>query len=294
MSCEPQASGHQQSIAWVELGYYLGMALGLMIWKLLGIHLELGEALLIDACFQFIAGFLDYWSKTLPEIRISKEEQKTQNHHQLISSVQWCWRLASAVIFFTIGIQIIIFNSSHHVSETFGSYMIGLFYLGVAAAAYLCNQYQVSIRWHDDNRAYIQTINQQLGVRLDFFSVMSTLAVIGIVYVVSLNYLMDVFSAIVICLFIFVAAFFYELMSLTLLDRLGYEERTVGSSGMIMKTYGLMGLGSAISLWILELMDHYLMSSMITVLVCMFFATSLITKRNLSPNKNHAYQPIEF
>lgn len=288
-----QASGHQQSIAWVELGYYLGMALGLMIWKLLGINLELSTALLIDACFQFMAGFLDYRSNAFPDAIVAKVKQSVQNYHQEADSVQWCWKLASAVVFFTIGIQIVIFNSSHHVVEALSSYMIGLFYLGVATAAYICSQYKILITWNDQNKwGYIQTRDGKINLNLIFFSLISTLAVIGTIYLVNLKDLNYLFNTMFICFFVFMASFFYEVISLALLDRLGYEEKTSGASGMIMRTYGLMGLGSAVSLWGLDLINNYFSSSIITALVCMCIGTVLICKRHVRTNTTFSLQEI--
>lgn len=42
-----KSSACQQSIAWVEFGYYLGMVLGLVIWKLFNINIGLSSALIL-------------------------------------------------------------------------------------------------------------------------------------------------------------------------------------------------------------------------------------------------------
>ncbi|MDP1603659.1 MAG: hypothetical protein Q8M03_10390 [Legionella sp.] len=269
-----QASGQQQSIAWVELGYYAGMVLGLIIWKLLGINVGLGTALVMDACFQFIAGILDYCGNAMPENGVAHEKQQIQINSELEliqCNPQWCWRLAGAVIFTTIGIQVVIFNSSHYVSETFSAHIIGTFYFGVAAAAFICNKYKIYITWKDNNNiASIQGYYTKMKIGLLSLTLASLMAVIMAIYLINLNnpsvFINDTYNKVLICLFVFVAAFSYEIISLTILDRLGYEEKRIGRSGMIMQTYGLMGLGAAVSLWMLGLMENHYTSSIITIL----------------------------
>lgn len=275
-----EASGHQQSIAWVELGYYLGMGLGLILWKLIGINVGLGAALLIDACLQFFAGILDYRSNVFPKPIIQKQKQSTPINPPTTHNTLWCWKLASAVIFFTIGIQIVIFNSSHYVLETLSANMIGIFYFGVATAAFICNHYKIYIAWDAHNKfAYIHLKNSNIRFSLTWFSLISALAVIATAYYATLNddsVLNDLF----VYFFVFTAAFFYEVISLVILDRLGYEEKMIHSSGMIMRTYGLMGLASAVSLWILGFLDYYFIGSTLTVVLCVAFSLLFISRRD--------------
>ncbi len=48
---------------------------------------------------------------------------------------------------------------------------------------------------------------------------------------------------------------------------------------MIMRTYGLMGLGAAIAFWTLGLMENHLTSSLLTLGVCLSFVTITVFKR---------------
>lgn len=284
-----KAAEHQHSIAWVEFGYYMGMVLGLIIWKLLGINLGLGTALIIDASFQFMAGILDLKNFTLDtvahnksnsEIKINSESQSDQY------SSQWCWKLAGAVVFITIGVQVVIFNTAHYVADAFGSYILATFYFGVAAAAFMCNKYKAYISWNHENRlATINTNNTQKPHEFNFLFLIliSALAVIVVISQIYMNKLIIdnmFFNGLFICTFVFIAAFIYEVISISLLDRVGYEEKKLNGSGMIMRTYGLMGLGAAIGFWTLGLMDDHLTSSMITLGVCLSFATIAVTKRS--------------
>ena len=49
---------------------------------------------------------------------------------------------------------------------------------------------------------------------------------------------------------------------------------------MVMRTYGLMGLGAAAWFWTLGLMDDHLISSIVTLALCLSFATLIVMKRN--------------
>lgn len=289
------ASSHQQSIAWVEFGYYIGMVLGLIIWKLLGINIELGTALIIDALFQFIAGILDLRSfklekgsaKSKEEIAIVSEPQS------VLCSSEWCWKLAGAVVFITIGIQVVVFNAAHYVGDVFSSYILATFYFGVASAAFVCNKYKISIYWDKENALATITTNTERVIKFNFLSLIfaATLSVIVVIYNIDLNKLISdnlFLNGLFICAFVFIAAFIYEIISISLLDRIGYEEKKLKGSGMIMRTYGLMGLGAAMGFWTLGFMEDHLASSLITLGASISFATISVLKRtNKKAGINH-------
>lgn len=283
------ASGHQQSIAWVEFGYYIGMALGLVIWKLLDIHIELGTALIIDAIFQFVAGILDLRNVRVDNVSLdeSKQDMPVITDPPLTQySSEWCWKLASAVVLITIGVQVVIFNIAHYVTDVFGSYILATFYLGVATAAFICNKFKISISWGIENHLATMTTSTGKIIRLNFLFLIFMLAIAVAIVIpnMDLNRLMTgsmLFHGLFICIFVFISAFIYEVISVSLLDRIGYEEKKLGGSGMIMRTYGLMGLGAAIGFWTLGLMDDHLISSVVTVVTCLSFATMTVLKRHV-------------
>ena len=62
-----ESSGKEQSIAWVEFGYYFGMVLGLVVWKLSGFTISLIAALLLDFILQCCAGLLDIKAFSMKE-----------------------------------------------------------------------------------------------------------------------------------------------------------------------------------------------------------------------------------
>ena len=78
---------------------------------------------------------------------------------------------------------------------------------------------------------------------------------------------------------VFTAAFFYEVLALAILDRIGLEERNFSASGMIIHTYGLMGIGAAISLWLLNIVKSPLVCLLFTLGACIIVAILMIWKR---------------
>lgn len=288
------ASGYQQSIAWVEFGYYSGMVLGLIIWKLLGINIGLGAALIIDALFQFIAGILDLRSFSMEKgsLDVSKPGVKSVFAAESMQySAAWCWKLAKAVIFITIGIQVVVFNTTHYVAYAFGSYILATFYFGVAVAAFTCSKYKIYLSWNNANQlANIMADNTRKKITFNFLFLvlLSATAVVGVIYSVYFNQSMIdnmFFNGVFICVNVFIAAFIYEVLSLALLDRIGYEEKQCHGSGMIMRTYGLMGVGATIGCWILSLAHDNVLSSLITLVVCIACATILVLKRSYTGSK---------
>jgi hypothetical protein len=121
--------------------------------------------------------------------------------------------------------------------------------------------------------------------RFSWLALIAALAVMAAVYSMTRSDPIEINNYIstngLVCFFVFIAAFAYEIISLVILDRLGYEEARIGRSGMIMRTYGLMGLGSAMSLWILSFVDNYFKSATVTVLLCIGFSIAILSKRNL-------------
>lgn len=75
----------------------------------------------IDGIFQFVAGALDLQNVKLEKKLLNKSKQKNATVTSKLQLDQyclvWCWKLASAVVFLTIGTQVIIFNIAHYDSK---------------------------------------------------------------------------------------------------------------------------------------------------------------------------------
>lgn len=152
-----KAAGQRQGIAWVELGYYSGVIIGLILWVFLGININITAALLVDAFLQLSAGILD-----LIENKISQKKEITSEKEIVhISSLQkqdkiWQWRLAFGVMFLTIGVQVVIFNLAHKVHENLSPYVLAIFYFGATISALFCKKFNVRLEWNVDNKITVQ------------------------------------------------------------------------------------------------------------------------------------------
>ena len=86
-------------------------------------------------------------------------------------------------------------------------------------------------------------------------------------------------NILLICFFVFIAAFFYEILALAILDRIGLEEKYSARSGMIIRTYGLMGIGAAISFWLFGITQSSFLGLLATLVVCLACASLAILQR---------------
>ena len=296
------AAGQQQRIAWVEFGYYAGVIAGLVLWLLLGVDIGMASALLLDAFLQFGAGLLDLFVNRMQkpvENDIINKLQTIENcqnittikHHNKI----WGWRLAIAVMLLTVGVQVIIFNLAHQVSNHFSPYMLAIFYLGAAASAVFCKRFNVRLEWNlhaAKNRGYATIIFDKYGdnkkisfLLLNILSAFSVAAVILIVYrhlgTINIHKLFGI-EEFWLLAFVFISTFFYEIITLSLLDRIGLEEKDSPHRGMVLRTYGIMSIAAAVSLWLLEIAPGSIFYLFLTLICCFFFTFLSIWRRNFA------------
>jgi hypothetical protein len=298
------AAGKQQKIAWVELGYYTGMISGLIIWKFLGITIGMIAALALDAALQFSAGALDLIAKSI--FSTARSSQKiiiaTPRQIQSINTKKnlWVWRLASAVMLLTVGIQVVIFSLAHHVSEYFSSYIIAFYYLGVSIAALTCKKLNIQFAWDFSKSKHTgyATINSiSKNTHKNFRLSLSTIVLLAIITVVSTIftglYSEDLYNPLITFPFlssaviaflacITASAFFYEIVALSLIDRIGSEEKEINKQGMVIRTYGLMAIAAALSLWLLSATNSTSNGLIITLLICLSITIFSVRKRNLT------------
>ncbi|HEX2548268.1 MAG TPA: hypothetical protein VHM20_00455, partial [Gammaproteobacteria bacterium] len=246
-------AGLKQKIAWVELGYYTGIISGLILWNILDINIDIVGALVIDAILQFTAGSIDLY------VNVKESSESTSNIKNKILTHKhnfWYWRLAIAVALLTVGTQVIIFTLAHRVSLHFTSYILAFYYIGVSIAAYFCKTFKIQIHWHRHAFLEIHSRENTKRVNLTWYGFLNAtcvgLSVFGISYWQWGTFLTKISGAEILLLtFIALAAFLYEIFALSILDRIGLEERLANTQGMIVRTYALMGICAAVSLWIL-------------------------------------------
>lgn len=294
------AAGEQQKIAWVELGYYGGMALGLIIWEFVEVDLFLGTALIIDAILQFGAGFIDIIANRFikpPTLRQEPRDNQAPAKQivPLANQENWHWRLTIAVVLLTIGIQVVTFSVAHQVSERFGYYILAFFYVGVSVAAILCSQFKIRLIWdhlkgdklgYASIRYHIREKENKISFfslsLLSLFSVM--MAVLGILLWRSDMHTDNDLFLVDSCrpgilLFVCLAAFFYEILALAIMDRIGLEEKLSDISGLVMRAYGLMGVGAAISFWIIGLANSSLSALIFILGTCLPLSILFVRRR---------------
>lgn len=282
------AAGQQQNIAWVEFGYYAGVIVGLVLWIFLGIDFGLAFALIIDAVLQVSAGLLDLLANRLPEPveNTSPSVSSVKNSNDYVNAS--IWRLAIAVMFLTIGVQVIIFNIAHHVSDYLSPFILASFYLGVAISAVLCKRFNIRLEWNAGNRdrryamIHFGLLNKN---KLSFLSgaILAGLSV-AMVVLTALYWRLETVSSLgakefFILSFILIATFLYGILELAIIDRIGLEEKNTTQSGMVLRTYGLMSIAAVVSLWLLETTKSSLLGLSLTLGICFLLTVVMIRKR---------------
>lgn len=295
------AAGQQQNIAWVEFGYYAGVISGLVIWLLLGIDIGMAAALLLDAFLQFCAGSLDFLAHRIQKPAASVAQEKPiENLQSIISTTRhtkiWGWRLATAVMLLTVGVQVIIFNLAHQVSSQFSPYMLAIFYLGAAVSAVFCKRFNVRLEWisptttHQGYAAIFlgKSKSNKTQLSLLWLNMLSCLCIAAVVILVyrhlhlmnsSSSFSSDEFWLLA---FIFIGTFSYEIIALALIDRIGLEEKDSPHRGMVMRTYGIMSIAAAVSLWLLQIAHGAIVYLLLTLICCFLFTFLAVWRRNVA------------
>lgn len=277
------AAGQHQKIAWVEFGYLAGMIGGLIVWNFLGIEVGIASALVIDATLQLSAGIIDL---LVGNSTSSSTSQSTPKNSKMTSQSSWSKHLIGSIIFLTVGIQVVIFSLAHQVSSDFTPLILAFYYLGASIAAVFCKKFQIFLEWNINYRIsfakiFLGSKSRSRGISFIIYGILSSLsvaaAIFGVVYLqwgygnsINENFLL---------LLIFISAFFYEILALAILDRIGLEDRFINNQNMLMRTYGFMGMGAAISLWLLSLSKNLAISLFFTSILCMMLSMFLTRRK---------------
>ncbi len=245
-------AGKQQRIAWVELGYYFGMIIGLIIWKLIKLDISFGIMLSIDILLQFIAGIFDLFANHNSIVQKKSITSMIEIKPMLERVSEW--RLVGSVVFLTIGIQVVIFSITSKMPEHFAPMIFAVYYFGVAMGAINYKKYNILIAWKKISTNAI-LVSEKMGIKKEA-SVQSILLITVLFSTFTILIFGHCTDRIFQYLFyasIFGAAFLYEIIALAILDRIGLEDSA--SKNMVTYSYGLMGIGAAISLWLLDLVN---------------------------------------
>jgi len=290
------AAGQKQKIAWVELGYYLGMIFGLIIWQFLSINIPLRFALILDVILQITAGLLDIFASQIPVPQLSpilteKMSSPTTNKNNMSPA----WRLASAVALLTVATQVIIFNLAHQVTEWFSSYIIAFYYFGVSIAAFTCKKLTIQLDWNNSFASAVIYCDANKAKQFNFLSgttlsILSVLIItIGIIHYnwgtlsyTQNNTLLNIgWNEILLLFFITISGFLYEILALALLDRIGFEDQSSNHKKMVMRTYAMMAISAALSLWMLEAMKNSVVNLFLVLSFCLI-GIALTTRKSVT------------
>tara|TARA_Y100000588_G_scaffold394902_1_gene518193 strand:+ start:5030 stop:6283 length:1254 start_codon:yes stop_codon:yes gene_type:complete len=282
-----ESSGKNQSIAWVEFGYYIGMVLGLITFDITGFRISLISALILDVILQSISGLLDIKAfrirDSLIKEKIDTSKPTDIKANPAVTKINfWCFRMASSVVALTVGIQVIIFHFAHLAPPMLTSSILAFFYTGVALSAYACNKVNLSLTWNKNYFTLIQFKFNNNNYSYSFLNILVLLSALMLTIFKNSDNIIVGENSFFICLAVFFAAFLFELISLALLDRVGYEESQSNTQSIIMKTYGLMGTFSAIGFWILISFKSSIYIAATLSFTCILFALTATIKRETS------------
>lgn len=291
-----ESSGKEQSIAWVEFGYYFGMVLGLALWNITGVAISLVSALILDVILQTCAGLLDIKGFLIKESKSDIAEHTRTPTTSINTTYEennsdWCKKMAFSVVALTVGIQVIIFHFAHLAPSMQTTYMLAVFYSGVALSAFVCNKLKVFLTWDSNQLTSVNFQSNKTKYSLNILTLIFIMTALMLTIFLNVKNILTGQNFLFILTPVFLIAFLYELISLSLLDRIGYEENQSDTQSIIMKTYGMMGVCSAIGFWLLiSFKSNYYFATCL-LLSCSFAALIATYKRpsHEVANKKIAY-----
>lgn len=298
----------QQNMALIDFGYYSGIIVGTLVWVLPGIDIGMSIVLMIDIAFQFMAGVCDLLAYRMAKntkkqpcnVEATTEEQEKSNQGSVDVDKSWIWRLTLSTLLFTISVQGVIFDLTHHLSEKFSPYILSFFYLGAAVSSVFCNRHNIALDWPigQKNDCYAKiTLDLQGKKRSIHFWVICmflSLSVISAVLMTEYGVLNNITFKIggilssMLLVFDFLSAFLIEVILIGIINRIGFEERNAKQKNMIMLTYGLMAMSLAIGFWTMGFFENIILDFTGVVVASFFIIMLLVNKR-----KNTNQQRVE-
>ncbi len=281
-------AGQQQKIAWVELGYYSGMIAGLILWNILDVKFGIAAAFMIDACLQFTAGYIDFnVNQNKPMIDLSSYKIDTSDKTLLKHKNNWFWKLTFSVVLLTIGTQVIIFSLAHQVIDSITSYILAIYYIGVSLGAYFCRLFNIQIEWEMTNYKVVNPIfifhfkNNVKKINATWnYIILTTCISVSIIGVVNLQWgITNPSASWLLFIFVAIAAFFYEIFALSLLDKIGFYEKKSNQTGLVTRTYGYMGIGAAVGFWTLSILHNSVFGLIGLLLACFILTIFFIYRK---------------
>jgi hypothetical protein len=287
------AGSRRQGIALIELGYYSGMVFGLIVQG----RLEYGmlTALLIDAILQPVAGLIDLANadgRKAPEstmVDLSGAQDAPRAHADAVGEAAaqptfdygWYWRLTAAVVCLTIGFQAVTLSIDHD-NDGPSPYVLACFYGGVALAALFCRVFQIRFDWGAvDGRlaGNARISSDKTGLRLRANVGLITLAAAASMVAALSGSILGHNPARFELPLIAAAAFIYQILVLSLLDRIGRAEKLARFKEGIKLTYLLLGIGTVLSVLLLGLSPNKQAAGVIVTVACSLISFYAVRRR---------------
>jgi hypothetical protein len=312
------AAGDKQKIGWVEFCYSAGMVMGILAWT--GITKWQGTiafetVLYMNAGFQISAGLLDIFSSYFSPATDTHKASTAKT--KAILPLNWSLysKVTIAAIALIIGIQVVSFEFRSALE--FPVIAFASFYFGTAVAAltYSMIKTKLELPCAARDASGFLTIHFRGKTRRVPFTLFSILAALPLLLAVAGNlYRLTWACSKMVCpnseptclesskicpvdnfmvqamllLLMVISAFLFEWVVLALLDFIGLEAREKNREGLVAMTFGLMGIGAAVSIGLFNYLGiqqrgHYVW--LIALVVCVIVASISIrmTKRRAVP-----------
>ena len=266
----------KQGVALIELGYYSGAALGLVLgWELLSASLS--TALLVDALLQTAAGIVDLVvirnnpsSAHGPGTLKEKTDLLTAvgNDNALSFDYLRYRKLTLAVVCLTIGFQAVWFGLAEWVPP--GGYILPCFYFGVGLSALVCKGFKIKFDWDSiqDRSGQAILTSEFKGIKFKPpFGLLTCVAALTMT-IALLGLSQWQWSTAVLILTI-VSAFTYQILVLSLLDRIGREEKSANLSEKIKQTYLIAAVATIFTIGLLCQTKSYSGYWLLTMACCL-------------------------
>lgn len=310
-------AGYKQKIGWVEFCYAMGIVLALVSWQQIDKQVpDLRTKLYIDAAFQIVAGLIDLASSRLSFRRAAEPvtESKGVVADEIIPRKMKALpmnrglfaKLTIAAGALTIGIQIVAMEFREALVSDVAPYIFGGFYLGAALSALAYGlvltklEFPPSTSWLSSFGVVTITLNRKVHqIKFAFISAATALLLMIAIALNASQFIRcdgnggcGIASWVAMVAFVpltVMAAFLFEWLILTILDMVGSEARSKNRDGLVALSFGLMGMGAAVSVIFFSVLEPGLSKHMwwiitlIASVVVANLAVRSIRKRGVLP-----------
>lgn len=277
------AAGYKQKIGWVEFCYAMGIVLALVSWPQIEKQIpDLRTKLYIDAAFQIVAGLIDLASSRLSLRRAGErvadspdvvaDEIIPRKMKALPMNRGLFVKLTVAACALTIGIQIVSLEFREALVSEAAPYIFGGFYLGAALSALTYGlvltklEFPPTTSWLSSFGVVTITLNRKVHqIKFALISAVTALLLMSAIALNASQFIrckgdggcgMELWVAMVTFVPLTVmAAFLFEWLILTILDMVGFEARQKNRDGLVALSFGLMGMGAAVSVIFFSILE---------------------------------------